>query len=102
MEHLAHTTDRQERQDRPQTETFTLRANQMYTADAVKLTLADMVKEQERSKNTLSKADIILICAVYGSLQEFYRVYRDYLSECVDNNFLYCQPPHYYLKYQIG
>lgn len=102
MEHLSQVSERQDRQDRPQAETFVLRANQMFTDDAIKLTVADMVKEQERSKNTLSKADIILIFAVYGSLQEFYRVYREYLKECVDNKFKYCQPPHYYLKYQIG
>lgn len=84
------------------TEAFTLRANQMFTEDALKLTLVDMIKEQERNKNTLSKADIILICAVYGSLQEFYRVYIGYVMECVECKYIYCQPPHYFLKYQIG
>lgn len=81
---------------------FALRTNQMYTADAMTLTIFDMVKEQERSKNTLSKADIILICAVYGNLQEFHKYYIDYVNDCARRDYIYCQPPHYYLKYQIN
>lgn len=84
------------------TENFELRSNQMFVKDALKLTIEDLVKEQPKDKHTVSRADIILIFSVYGSLDSFFTKYRTYLTECERAEYIYCQPPHYYLKYQIG
>lgn len=79
-----------------------LRHNQIYVRDAEALTIEEMVRDQQRTKYTLSRADIILIFTVYGSLDNFFKKYMDYVSDCSSANYTYCQPPHYYLKYQIG
>lgn len=83
-------------------ENFELRPNQMFVKDALKLTIEDMIKEQPKDKHTLSRADIILIFTVYGSLEGFFKKYQGYLQECEGAEYIYCQPPHYFLKYQIG
>ena len=83
-------------------ENFELRSNQMYVRDANGLTIEDMIKEQPKDRHTLSRADIILIFTVYGTLETFFKQYKDYVGECERAEYIYCQPPHYYLKYQIG
>lgn len=83
-------------------ENFELRSNQMFVKDALKLTIEDMIREQPKDKHTLSRADIILIFTVYGSLDVFFNKYKEYLRDCERAEYIYCQPPHYYLKYQIG
>lgn len=83
-------------------ENFELRPNQIFLKDALKLSIEDVVKEQPKDKHTLSRADIILIFSVYGSLEGFFNKYRLYLAECEKAEYIYCQPPHYFLKYQIG
>lgn len=83
-------------------ENFELRSNQMYVRDALALSIEDMIKEQPKDRHTLSRADIILIFTVYGSLDVFFRKYQQYVVDCERSEYIYCQPPHYYLKYQIG
>lgn len=83
-------------------ENIELRPNQMFVKDAVALSLESLVKEQPKNKHTLSRADIILIFSVYGSLNVFFKKYQEYLQECERSEYIYCQPPHYFLKYQIG
>lgn len=83
-------------------ENFELRSNQMYVKDAAALSIEDMIKEQPKDRHTLSRADIILIFTVYGSIDVFFRKYQAYVADCERAEYIYCQPPHYYLKYQIG
>ena len=53
-------------------ENFELRPNQIFLKDALKLSIEDVVKEQPKDKHTLSRADIIFIFSVYGSLDGFF------------------------------
>lgn len=80
----------------------TLRDNQLDITTAKRLTIDMMLSEGNfKTKHSLSKADIILIFTVYGSLDKFYSKYMRYVKGCIDLNYSYCQPPHYFLKYQI-
>lgn len=85
---------------------FEIRHHQMEIDQARDLAVTDMLKENSdetpADRIALSKADIILIYAIYqGGLKDFYVQYKSYVEECMKRRWKACDKPHWFLKRAI-
>lgn len=80
---------------------FEIRHHQVEIEKAIELQITDLLKEGHEEKDgiSISKADIILVFALYkGGLIEFFELYKQYVSECQRRRWRACDKPHWFLK----
>lgn len=98
-----------EREEFNQTEerVFEIRHHQLPTQEARELQVTDLLKEDRELSNpadgiALSKADIILIYALYkGGIIEFFELYMEYVRVADKKRWKGCDKPHWFLKRSI-
>lgn len=80
---------------------FEIRHHQIEIEKAMELQITDLLKEgqDERDRISISKADIILIFALYkGGMIEFFELYKNYVADCQRRRWRACDKPHWFLK----
>lgn len=76
-----------------------IRNHQLSLEDALEVTITDLLRDQDDKGTSVSKADLILIFALYeGGIKEFYKLYKDYVLAGQKKNYFAIDKPHWFLK----
>lgn len=78
-----------------------LRHHQISYDVASRLTITDLLKDKDMDNAgiAISKADIILIYALYtGGIKEFFELYQEYVRMGYEREWFAFSKPHWYLK----
>lgn len=99
------TTERIER-NLTEERVFEIRHHQLEIDQARGLQVTDLLKEaydeSPAERVALSKADIILLYAIYqGGLKEFFQLYKEYVNDSIKRGWRACDKPHWFLKRSI-